>query len=395
MVAHNGRLGSQASLREVNSARVADAIRRYGRITQVELAAATGLSSATISNIVKQLVERGVATTENTIRSGRRAQLVSLRTQSGLGIGIHIARRAMHIEIADSAYSVTARKILPLPEEHRIDTTLSRAAMLISELTEEIGADLSDVIGIGLCVPAPVDPVSQEISVPGFMRDWEDTDIRSLLMNRLERPVLVENDANAGAIGELRYGNLRGVDNGIYIRASYLCGAGMIVNGTLHRGPHGTAGEIGHIQVDPLGLICQCGNRGCLNTVVGANALVELLRVSRGHLSLRDVISLAKDGDPGCVHLMTDAGAMIGQVAANIATWTDTQRIVVGGELAETGDILLAPMAQAIRSRPMLMREHIDVLQTSLNGSAEAKGALALALDEFSDPISQSVEDAQ
>ncbi|MCD4550230.1 ROK family transcriptional regulator [Schaalia sp. lx-260] len=392
MVLYGGPSGSQASLREANSVRVVDAIQRYGRITQVELAAVTGLSSATISNIVKQLVERGVVATENTIRSGRRAQLVHLRTQSALAVGVHIAKRALRIEIADASHTVTAEKVLPLPTDHRADTTLDRAALLISELTDEMGVPLDEIVGIGLALPAPIDPHTRNISVRGIMRDWEETDIRHVLERRLGRPVLVENDANAAAIGEYLYGNLRGYSDGVYIRASYHCGAGIMLNGKLHHGPHGIAGEIGHVQVDPLGPICQCGNRGCLNTVVGADALIDLLRVSRGHLSLRDVITLANDGDPGCVHLISDAGTTIGQVVANLITWLDTQRIVVGGELAETGDILLAPLSSAIRTRPLLGYERVSVVQSALHGTAESKGALALALQAFSDPITATSE---
>ncbi len=238
-------------MREANSARVVDAVKRYGHITQVELAAATGLSAATISNIVKSLQAQGVVQTQNTVRSGRRAQMVTLRRATGLGVGVYIGRRALHIIIADAAQEAMSQQVLPLPVDHRVDTTLDRAAMLIMELTENLGAQLSELIGIGVALPAPVDPDSQLIAVRGIMRDWDDVDVRDVLSRRLHKEVVVDNDANAGAVAEARYGGLRGASSGVYVRASYQTGAGIILDGHLHRGPHGTAGEIGHVQVSP------------------------------------------------------------------------------------------------------------------------------------------------
>lgn len=383
MSGSTGPSGSQASLREANSARVVDAVKRYGHITQVELAAATGLSPATISNIVKSLLSRGLVETQNTVRSGRRAQLVTLARRTGLAAGIYIGRRGMHLLISDATQDTLVEQVLPLPVDHRVDTTLDRAAMLLMELVESLGADLDEVVGIGIALPAPVDPLTQRISVRGIMRDWDDVDVREVLSQRLRKGVVVDNDANVGALAESRYGALRGVSNGVYVRASYQSGAGIIIDGHIHRGPRGTAGEIGHIQVSPQGPICQCGARGCLNTVVGADALIDLLRISRGPLTLRDLITFANEGDPGCRQVLADAGSTIGTVLADMSTWTDPTRIVVGGELCEVGDVFLAPIRDALSQRPLLATGVIDVVASQLGERAEALGALALAMDAF------------
>lgn len=383
MSGSTGPSGSQASLREANSARVVDAVKRYGHITQVELASATGLSPATISNIVKSLQAQGVVETRNTVRSGRRAQMVTLARATGLAVGAYIGRRALHVIVSDATQEVIAEQVLPLPVDHRVDTTLDRTAMLVMELTEGLGARLSELIGIGVALPAPIDPDTRLIAVRGLMRDWDRVDVADVLSRRLNREVVVDNDANAGAVAEARYGQLRGVSSGVYVRASYQTGAGIILDGRLHRGPHGTAGEIGHVQVSPQGPICQCGARGCLNTVVGADALIDLLRISRGPLSLRDLITLANEGDPGCRQVLADAGSTIGTVLADTAIWTDLQRIVVGGELAEAGDVFLAPMRDTVTGRPMLSGADISLVPSRLGERTEALGALALAMDAF------------
>ena len=378
-----GPTGSQTSLREANSARVIDAVRRYGHITQVELAAVTGLSPATISNIVKKQAAQGVVRTRNTVRSGRRAQTVSLAHTTGLAAGVYIGRRALHVDIADATQTISATQVLPLPVDHRADTTLDRASLLIMEMIERLGAELSEVVGIGVVLPAPVDLRTHTIEVPGIMRGWEGLDIGRVLSERLGLPTVVDNDANAGVVAESRYGAMRGIDDGVYVRASYETGAGLLIGGRVHRGPTGTAGEVGHVQVDPNGPICQCGGRGCLNTVVGADALVDLLRVSRGPLSLRDVLAFANEGDPGCRHVISDAGRVIGAALSNLAITVNPRAVVVGGELAEAGEILLAPMRDMLRSRPMLAGEHILVVPSVLGPRAESMGALALAMDAF------------
>jgi predicted NBD/HSP70 family sugar kinase len=149
----------------------------------------------------------------------------------------------------------------------------------------------------------------------------------------------------------------------------------------VHRGFAGTAGEIGHIQVDPQGDICRCGSRGCLDTVVGAAALLEPLRSSHGSLALRDVIQRAIEGDPGCARVIADAGSIIGEVVSGLAMAVNPECIVVGGELAETGELLLGPLREAIRHRVLLNQiAPLEVVPAELGQRAEVMGALELVL---------------
>ena len=131
----------------------------------------------------------------------------------------------------------------------------------------------------------------------------------------------------------------------VFVRASYGTGAGIVLGGQVHVGFAGTAGEIGHVQVDPDGELCRCGSRGCLDTVVGAAALTGPLRETHGTLTLRDVVQGAIDGDPGCARVIAEAGSTIGVVVAGLVIALNPQAVVVGGELAETGEILVGTAA--------------------------------------------------
>lgn len=373
--------GSQSSLREANRARVVDAVKRHGGLTQVELTGATGLSPATVSTIVKELLAAGMVEVRPAVRSGRRAQLVTLAHRVGLVAGVVVGYRHMRVAIADVTHDVVAEQTLPLPADHRCDTSLDRAALLVVDLLERVGVGVDELLAIGLGIPAPVDASSGLVAVRGVLRGWDGVPVAQVLEKRLARPVFVDNDANLGALAESTVGAAREHHHSLYVRASHGVGAGVVIGGRLHRGLGGTAGEIGHVQVDPGGRICVCGSRGCLDTVVGIPALLEPLRTSHGNLTLRDVVALANDGDPGCREIVADAGATVGGVVANLATVMGPERVVVGGELAETGDVFLGPVREAVRRRTLLNQlTPLDVVPAELGTRAELMGAVVLAL---------------
>ncbi|MDO5084338.1 ROK family transcriptional regulator [Arachnia propionica] len=375
--------GSQASLREANSQRIVEAVKLYGRITQVELAAATGLSPATVSNIVRQLLVTGVVETSTTTRSGRRAQAVSLVRSSKLAAGVHIGRRAATVLIADASQQVSDRQHLPLPTDHRHDTTLDRIALLIPELVERVGADPSDLGGVQVALPAT--PVGAgRAGLPG----WDGADVAGTLERRLAQPVGLLTEAEAVAVAEHRFGTLRGVGTSLVVRAGHVVDGCILIDGRIHRGS-GVAGSLGHLRVDHAGRICWCGARGCLNTVVSSEALAEDLRVSHGPMTPRGIVAAAGKGDPGCRQVLADAGAAIGSVVADAACLLGLQRVVVAGELAVAAEVLLPPIRDALAARPILAAG-LEVVPVSCD-DPEARGALALAHDGI-DPLGTTLE---
>lgn len=378
----NGAIGSQSSLREANSARIIEAIKHYGQITQVELAAVTSLSPATISNIVKQLVANNIVQTDTTIRSGRRAQLVSMAVSNGLSVGVQIGHRHLALEISDETHEVTAHHRLPLPAQHRVDTTLDRVALLVMELAEEVGSSLESINSIGVCLPAPIDPDTGITDKLLCLEGWDNLNIRDVLEARLQRPIIVENDANAGVVGESRFGALRGINDALYIHASRSIGAGILVGGRIHHGYKGMAGEISHVQVDPNGLVCRCGARGCLETIVGVDALLSLLRLHGTARSLSDLVAAAQAGDAGCRRIISDAATTIGNAIADLAIVFAPKRIVFGGDLPATGDLFFNPIRDIFSKRPAIPPD-VDIVASSLDGRAEVLGVLALARDAF------------
>ena len=208
--------GSQTSLREANRANLLASIHKFGAMTQVELAEVTGLSTATVSTLVHQLVDEDQLETKSTVRNGRRATLVTLARHQGLGVGLWIARRHLTLSIVDFSKSIIAEHTLPLPLGHKADTTLERAMLLINETLSSIDAEASELVGIGVAVAAPVATSDHTIAIPGILPGWDGVDITSPLRTAFNVPVYVDNDANFAAYGESRMGVAAGKRNFVW-----------------------------------------------------------------------------------------------------------------------------------------------------------------------------------
>lgn len=375
--------GSQTSLREANRARIVDSLKHHGHLTQVELAGATGLSPATVSNIVKELSASGVLHTTVASRSGRRAIEVTLARQLGLVAGLHFSARHLRIAISDIGRTVVAENHVPLALEHRHDSELNRAALLLSDMVESVNGSLQDILAVGVALPVPVDSRTGMISTPGIMRGWEGVDVAEELGSRIQSPVFVDNEANLGGLAEWRFGAARDSRGAAFIRVGHSISAGLLINGSIFRGTTGKAGQIGHVTIDENGPICRCGSRGCLDTLAGGPALLELFRGDPGMQRIRDLLLRAEGGDASARRVIADAGRHIGIAAASLCNLFDPERLVIGGELALAGETLLAPMRHALE-RSVLASSDGSVpliVQGALGDRAELLGCLALAID--------------
>jgi len=360
-----------------------DSLKHHGHLTQVELAGATGLSPATVSNIVKELSASGVLHTSVASRSGRRAVEVRLARQLGLVAGLHFSARHLRIAISDIGRTVIAENHVPLALEHRHDRELDRAALLLSDMVESVNASLSDILAVGVALPTPVDMLTGMVSTPGLMRGWEGVPIASELSNRIQIPVFVDNEANLGGLAELRGGDARGSRGAAYIRVGHSISAGLLINGAIFRGVTGKAGQIGHVTIDENGPICRCGSRGCLDTLAGGPALLELFRGDPGMQRVRDLLLRAEAGDASSKRVIADAGRHIGIAAASLCNLFDPELLIIGGELAQAGETLLAPMRHALERSVLASSEGVpEIVQGSLGDRAEMLGCLALAIDQ-------------
>lgn len=379
--------GSQTSLHRANLERVVRAVRMAGSLTQAEIARSTGLSAATVSNIVRELKEGGTVEVTPTSAGGRRARSVSLSGDAGIVIGVDFGHTHLRVAIGNLAHQVLAEESEPLDVDASSAQGFGRAEQLVNRLIETTGIAPGKVIGVGLGVPGPIDVESGTLGSTSILPGWTGINPGQELAGRLGVPVYVDNDANLGALGELVWGAGRGVRDLAYIKVASGVGAGLVIDGHIYRGPGGTAGEIGHITLDESGPVCRCGNRGCLETFTAARYVLPLLRPSHGpDLTMDRVVQLAREGDPGCRRVIGDVGRYIGSGVANLCNLLNPSRVVLGGSLAEAGELVLAPIRDSVSryAIPSAARQ-LSVLPGALGGRAEVLGALALVLSEMGD----------
>ena len=375
--------GSQSALRERNRQRIVSAL-LAGPQTQAELARTTGLSSATVSNIVKVMHEDRLVITEPTTSSGRRALSVRLNDTGAVAAGIDIGRRHVRVVLASLGYQILQEESVQLPLGHTAAEGMDAAAALLAKLLRRQGVGRNAVLGAGVGIPGPIDRRTGTVVQGAILPEWVGINMREDLADRLGMPVFIDNDANLGALAEVTWGPHGGTGNLIFIKVASGIGAGLIINGSLYYGHVGITGEIGHATIFDQGVICRCGNRGCLETIASTSTMIELLsRASQSAVTTADIIDRAAAKDPATLRVIDDAGVAVGRAAANLANTLNPETIIIGGSLTDLGDCFLDPIRRGLlRHAVPLVDETSAVQMSSLGDRAEALGAAALVLQE-------------
>ncbi|WP_061295838.1 ROK family transcriptional regulator [Herbidospora cretacea] len=339
------------SQRTANRARVIRALRERGPLSRRELAG-TGLSRSTVTAVVDELVGAGVVTeTEGPVRgAGRPAQLLSLHPRLGVAVGVEIANGVVRAAVCDVSRRLLSHGEIAVDDRTEPEKTLVVVGELVDRLLD--GRPRESVLGVGVAIPGPIQRGTGRSGRATTLKPWVDVNPYAAAAEALRLPLAVDNDANLAAVAEATWGAARGLRDVAYVYSAAGIGVGFILNGSLYAGANGTAGELGHTTIDENGEICECGGRGCLNTLANAASITQNLRRSHGReLSIGEVITLAHDGDLGCRRVIADAGRHIGLAAANLYNLLDPELIVLGGNLAPAGEILLGPLRESMARR--------------------------------------------
>jgi predicted NBD/HSP70 family sugar kinase len=392
-------LGSLAALREVNRLRVVDALRERGTASRSELARVTGLSRTTVSTLVADLAARGLvverAAADDLPRSasrGRPPTLLRLDPTAGAALGVAFGPGKLRVAVADLSAAILAEEAVdvdihggftgrPVGAKDALDA----AAETVRSVLGAANVDASQVIGAGLGLPAPIDRRTGTVSSHAILVQWPHIRPADELARRLGVHVELDNDANLGARGELRFGAGRGLEDFVYVKHTVAVGSALVLGGRLYRGATGIAGELGHVHVRGDGVVCPgCGNRGCLGPEVSLHGLLDLLRPAYGEsLDLDGVLDLVERGDLGARRVLDDTGRAIGRALADLCNHLNPEAIVVGGELSVPGGPLLAGIRESIdRYALPAAAAAVELRAGELGERAEVLGALALVIGD-------------
>ncbi len=284
-----------------------------------------------------------------------------------------------------------------LSKEYYLTHDEQGPARVIARLTECIyktiknaGLSMTEIGGISLAVAGIIDINRGIIAEAPNLYKWKNIPLASLIENEIGMPAFVINDASAAALGEYKYGRGWGVESMIYITVSTGIGGGLIINGKLYNGYNGCAGEIGHMIVKIDGPLCNCGRYGCLESLASGTAMARMARdriykgdqdtilkkmdVSR--ITAKDIAVAARKGDQFCLELIEEAGFFLGVGFANLVNIFNPQMIVVGGGVAQMGDMLLRPAKKSMKQHAFkLPSRAAHVVKSKLGQDAGILGA--------------------
>ncbi|MFN0073173.1 MAG: ROK family protein [Chloroflexota bacterium] len=314
------------------------------------------------------------------------------QSDSGAVVGIDLGgtKIAAAVVIADG--TVLERTLVPTEAEQGRDHVISRLVDVVQELREDTDRSIA-AVGIG--APAPLSPSRGIIWEAPNMPGWEQVPLRDILEGRLGLRVALENDARAAGLAEARLGAGRDVRDMLYVSVGTGIGGALILDGKLHRGATETAGELGHMVMNPDGPICGCGNRGCLEQYAAGPAIErragELLRggaesslssLSREEITGERVADAARRGDGVGLRAYREAGAWLGAGIASVVNLVNPSLVILGGGVANTGELLLSPLRASVRQHSLARSyEGLRIEQAQLGTDAGILGAAIAAFE--------------
>ena len=387
---------------ELDSMRlVLDAVRLGGYRSRADLARGMGLSRAAVAQLVAVLTEHGLIEESGVEPStgGRPPRSLRFRSEAGYLLTADLGATSIDVAATDLSARVLGHHAEAADIGAGPEAILGRVESLFAELQSALGSDAGDLWGIGIGVPGPVEFSTGRPISPPIMPGWDRYPVRDRLAARFSAPVWVDNDVNIMAIGEWRAGVAQGHRNVVWVKIGTGIGAGLISDNVPHRGAQGAAGDVGHIQIAEEGVVCRCGNIGCLEALAGGAAIArDAENAGRSGRSrwLAEVIARdepvtalsvaegASHGDVACVELIQRSGRLVGHVLATMVNLFNPSLVVIGGGVSKVGRQLLATIRENVYRRSLpLATQDLQIVSSGLGDMAGVVGAAAMVADEL------------
>lgn len=402
-----------------HQARLLRLLRDNGPQSRAELGEAVELSKSKVAIELDRLAELGFVDVVGLAasRGGRRSQMVALSSSLRF-VGVDIGATSIDVAIMDGELRLLGHAAQPTDVKAGPNVVLDQVLDLIAKIRAELPGPAEELSGVGVGVPGPVSQGAGALVAPPIMPGWSHFPIRDMLGAALGAPVMVDNDVNIMALGELHAGTARSVRDLLFVKVGTGIGCGIVVGGEVYRGVTGSAGDIGHIQVDENGPVCTCGNTGCLEACFGGAALARDAEAAaragrsagladrlaelgvlgeKGHadtgvraayLTAADVGAAAAAGDAVAIQMIREGGHRLGQVLASLVSFFNPALLVIGGGVAAgLGHPLLAEIRSVVYRRSLpLATGNLPIVLSELGGTAGVVGAARFVSDSVFKP---------
>jgi glucokinase-like ROK family protein len=379
-----------------HQARLLRLLRDEGPRSRAELTDAVELSSSKVAGELDRLAGLGLVEAGGLAasRGGRRSSIVQIARHLHF-VGVDVGATSVDVAVTDGELRVLAHAAEPADVREGPEKVLDLAVEMLARLRKDGLAP--EIHGAGVGVPGPVSFRDGAPFAPPIMPGWNKYPVREALSQELGCPVLVDNDVNIMALGEHHAGLAKQVDDFLFVKIGTGIGCGIFVDGRVHRGVTGSAGDIGHISVEDTGPTCACGNMGCLEAFFSGSALArdatQAARSERspflaqrladaGSLTAFDVADAAAAGDPVAVAMVRDGGRRVGKVLAGLVSILNPGLIVIGGGVSRVGHVLLAEIRGVVYRQSLpLATGSLPIVLSELGDEAGVIGAARMISD--------------
>jgi glucokinase-like ROK family protein len=389
-----------------------DLVRSYDEISKADLATFTEYSRTKITSCIDSLLNKKIIISNKATEysGGRRSKTFSLNAKLGLVAGVDIGATSIDLGIADFSGKILVRYSEPASVKDGPIKVLGRACSILEKMLSENNLSTEKLNGIGIGVPGPVDFSEGMLISPPIMPGWDRYPIIQTVQQWFPSAnVVVDNDVNVKALGEINQGAGKGVGNLIFVHIGTGIGAGIVCEGKIYRGSSGCAGDIGHIGVNKSGPLCHCGNKGCLEAIAAGPAIAErsLIAAQSGKspillkyyekngkaLRAEDVGDAAREGDALAVEIIRESGQFVGDVLAGLVNFFNPTVIVIGGGVSNIGNLLLSSIRQTVLNRATaLATRDLHIVFSEIGPDAGVIGAVNLAMDYMFSITSSNTE---
>jgi predicted NBD/HSP70 family sugar kinase len=368
----------------VRTSDVFDLLRDGRPRTRAQLAETSGLARSTITSRIDTLLRLGLVVPIGDAAStgGRPPSLLAFNPAARVVAGVDLGASHARAAVADLSGTVLAERRTDLDIADGPDRVLGWVTDVVLELLAEAGRSRADLSAVGMGLPGPVEHSTGRAINPPIMPGWDRYDVPGHVQRAIDVPVMVDNDVNIMALGE-RHQHLPGVSDLVFVKVGTGIGAGIISGGELQRGAQGTAGDVGHIRIARAeGIVCRCGNDGCLEAIASGAAVASALREAGVDAADGgDVVRLVRGGDVQAVQAVRQAGRDLGEVLAMLVNLMNPSVVVIGGSLALAGEHLLAGIREIVYQRSLpLATAQLQVVASAAGERAGVLGAAALAI---------------
>jgi predicted NBD/HSP70 family sugar kinase len=365
-------------------------VRRAGAISRAELARQSQLSAPTVSTIAEKLLTRGILIEHSTAPSsgGRPPVLLSIDPKAGYVVGIKLRGDGLTTVVCDLDTQIVETQELHLPLVRDPTAAIHAIEVEVRRAIRNAHLPRSKVLGVGIGLSGIIDTDRGACNFSHLLQ-WRDVEIAEPIRRHLGMPIWVENDVNTLAVAEKWSGDANEARDFVVLTVGRGIGLGIVIDRALYRGANGAAGEFGHMIIEPSGPKCECGRFGCLEAIVGEDALRRKVEESQGRsLSRGELLSLVAAGDVSTLEIVRNAGRKLGLALANMITLLNPEMLIICGEGTDFGPDYLDPVVSSVREQTFAdVGRTLEIKIQRWGDEAWAVGAAALVLREsFSSP---------